>query len=62
MIEDDAKPFAADGGGGGTLYPGTIAAANADGTFAVRYEDGDEEEEPAAQSWSERFPIPLRQQ
>ena len=33
----------ADWGGFGTLYPGTIAAANADGTFAVRYDDGDEE-------------------
>ena len=26
---------------GNTLYPGTIAAANADGTFAVAYDDGD---------------------
>ena len=26
---------------GNALYPGTIAAANADGTFAVAYDDGD---------------------
>lgn len=26
---------------GETLYPGTIAAANADGTFAIAYDDGD---------------------
>lgn len=41
QVGDRVQAVYAAHNGGETLYPGTIAAANADGTFAVAYDDGD---------------------